>query len=109
MRILIKYAVTSALIVAISEAAKRSSWLAAILASLPLTSILALCWLYWDTGSTEKVAELSTGILWAVFPSLLFFVALPFLLKSGMHFGWAMLLACATMSGAYGVFTWVTR
>ena len=40
----------------------------AILASLPLTSLLAFVWLYVDTGDTQKVASLATGIFWLVLP-----------------------------------------
>ena len=61
---------TAVLVVAISEVAKRSSLLGAVLASIPLTSVLAMIWLYADTGDAEKVADLATGIFWLVLPSL---------------------------------------
>ena len=67
---LAKVAITALLVVAISEIAKRSSLMGALLASLPLTSILAFIWLYLETGSGEKVAALSASILWLVLPSL---------------------------------------
>ena len=66
----VKIVLTSMLVVAISETAKRSSLAGAILASLPLTSLLAFVWLYVDTGDTQKVASLATGIFWLVLPSL---------------------------------------
>ena len=71
---LIKIIVTAVLVVLISEAAKRWTLLGAIIASLPLTSILAMVWLYLDTKNVEKVATLSWGIFWVVIPSLAFFV-----------------------------------
>ena len=46
---LVKIAVTTGLIVIISEVAKRSSLVGAILASIPLVSVLAMIWLYIDT------------------------------------------------------------
>ena len=49
-QLLIKFSLSALMIVLISEAAKRSIWLGAILASLPITSLLAFCWLYQDTG-----------------------------------------------------------
>ena len=61
LAIAIKIAVTAILVVAISEVAKRSSLLGAVLASIPLTSVLAMIWLYVDTGDPEKAAELATG------------------------------------------------
>jgi len=66
----IKILLTAGIVVAVSEASKRSSILGGLLASLPLISFLGMIWLYIDTGSTEKVAELSSSIFWLVLPSL---------------------------------------
>ena len=83
---LVKLAVTTVLIVAISEVAKRSSFIGAILASIPLVSVLAMIWLYIDTKDVGKVSSLATSVFWLVLPSLALFVALPLLLKQGMNF-----------------------
>lgn len=81
-----KIAVTTILIVLISEIAKRSSFAGAILASIPLISVLAMIWLYIDTKDVFKVIVLSSSIFWLVLPSLMLFIALPFLLKNGVGF-----------------------
>lgn len=86
LQTILKIALTSVLVVAIAEAAKRSVLLASILASLPLTSVLAFVWLYADTGDSEKVAALATGVFWLVLPSLILFVALPVLLRASVPF-----------------------
>jgi hypothetical protein len=65
---IIKIIITSLFIVSISELSKRSSLLGALLASLPLTSVLAMLWLYIDTKDTEKVADLAASIFWLVIP-----------------------------------------
>ncbi|MBN2870061.1 MAG: DUF3147 family protein, partial [Campylobacterales bacterium] len=65
---LAKIAITTVLIVLISEIAKRSSFWAAVLASLPLVSVLAMIWLYVDTKDVAKVSALSTGVFWLVLP-----------------------------------------
>jgi len=83
---LVKIALTTVLIVAISEIAKRSSFIGAILASIPLVSVLAMLWLYIDTKSVDKVSALSSSVFWLVLPSLVLFVALPVLLKQGLNF-----------------------
>jgi hypothetical protein len=83
---MVKIAVTTVLIVAISEIARRSSFVGAILASIPLVSVLAMLWLYIDTKSVDKVSALSTSVFWLVLPSLVLFVALPVLLKYGLNF-----------------------
>lgn len=83
---ILKIAITTLLIVLISEIAKRSSFMGAILASAPLVSVLAMLWLYIDTNDVAKVSSLSSSIFWLVLPSLLLFVTLPLLLKQGVSF-----------------------
>ncbi len=97
----IKIAITAVLVVAISEVAKRSSLLGAVLASIPLTSVLAMIWLYADTGDAGKVADLATGIFWLVLPSLVLFIALPLLLRAGWPFAASLALSCALTVAAY--------
>lgn len=83
---ILKTLLSAVLIVTVSEIAKRSSIWAGLVASLPLTSLLAIIWLYLDTKDVTKIAQLSKDIFWLVLPSLVFFVALAFLLQKGMHF-----------------------
>jgi hypothetical protein len=73
----------------------------AILAALPLVSFLGMIWLYVDTGSTEKVAELSKSIFWLVLPSLPFFLLLPFLLKRQIGFYPSLTVATVVMIVLY--------
>jgi len=87
---LVKIAVTTILIVVISEIAKRSSFIGAVLASIPLVSVLAMTWLYIDTNDSGKVSELATSVFWLVIPSLALFVTLPILLKYGLNFYFSM-------------------
>lgn len=96
-----KVVVTALVVVAISEMAKRWTLMGAVMASLPLTSILALIWLYVDTGSTTKVSDLSWGIFWVVIPSLLFFVSFPMLIKWGTNFWLSLGGASAVTALAY--------
>lgn len=99
---IIKFALSAAVLVAVSEIAKRSSLLGGLLASLPLTSLLAFVWLWQDTRDTQKVAALSNSILWLVIPSLVLFIALPVLLKRGVNFYPALGTAVAAMLVSYG-------
>jgi len=98
---LIKLAVTTILIVVISEIAKRSSFLGALLASIPLVSVLAMIWLYVDTGDTAKVSALATSVFWLVIPSLALFIALPILLKFGINFYLSMGISIAITGMCY--------
>jgi len=108
-RIIFKILLTAVIVTAVSELAKRLTWMGAILAALPLTSILALIWLYSDTQDVKRVSDLSTGIFWAVLPSLLFFLVLPLLLKNGFKFVTAMGMSCVLMVMSYTVYIWMIK
>ena len=82
----LKISITTILIVIISEISKRSTLAGAILASIPLISVLAMLWLYIETKDAAKISSLATNIFWLVLPSLALFVSLPLLLKKGVHF-----------------------
>lgn len=105
----IKALLTGILAVGISEIAKRSSLLAAILASLPLTSILSMIWLYSETQDLGSIEKLSIGIFWMVLPTLLFFLILPALLRAGIRFYPALLISCLAMASTYAVYSKALR
>lgn len=107
MAFVLKTLLSAAIIAAATELGKRSTTAASLLAAFPLTTILVVSWLYWDTGDTEKVAKLSTGIFWAILPSLVFMLTLPWLLRRGWGFGLAMAGAAALMGTGYTVYVWV--
>jgi hypothetical protein len=97
----LKIGLSALILVVIAEVAKRSTFWAAALASLPLVSLLAFVWLYLDTGDVQRVAALSSGIFWLVLPSLLLFVLLPLLLRSGYGFWFSLTASCAATALAY--------
>lgn len=72
MYYVLKVMLTVVLVVFVSEISKRSSLLGRVFASLPLVSFLRMIWLYIDTGSAEKVSELSKSVFWLVLLSLSF-------------------------------------
>jgi hypothetical protein len=82
----LKVAISALIIVAIAEIAKRSSGFAALLASLPLTSLLAFVWMHVEGADSANIADLSSQIFWLVLPSLVLFILLPLLLKQGFGF-----------------------
>lgn len=96
-----KITITAALIVLISEVAKRSSFIGAILASIPLISVLAMIWLYIDTKDVTKISNLSLSVFWLVIPSLALFLALPLLLKQGLNFYLSISISIALTVGCY--------
>ena len=102
--IALKFIITAGVVVGVSVIAKRSSYFAAMLAALPLTSILAMVWIYVDTKDSEKIVDLSYGIFWLVLPTLLFFILLPALLKNHMGFWPSMIISIAVMVVFYLLF-----
>jgi hypothetical protein len=89
----IKAAVSGAIVAAVSEIARRYPGWGGLVASLPLTSLLAMVWLWRDSGDSGRVAELSVSTIWFFVPSVPFFIALPLLIRSGVGF-WASMALC---------------
>lgn len=86
MPIWIKYLVTAAVIVGVTELGKRADKLGAILAALPLVTTLAMAWWAIElSGSerTERIANHAFYTFWYVVPTLPMFLGMPWMLKKG--------------------------
>lgn len=101
MWIIFKFAITAAIVVLVSETAKRSTVLGGLLASLPLISVLSMIWLYVETSDTERIAQFSREVFWLVLPSLALFVVLPPLLRAGFNFYLSLGASCLVTGIAY--------
>ena len=106
---ILKFAISAAILVAVAEISKRSSLMGGLLASLPLTSLLAFMWLWRDTHDSAKISALSTSIFWLVLPSLVLFVVLPVLLKRGITFWPSRGISVTAMLACYGVMVWALQ
>ena len=100
----IKTVITALIIVTVSEVAKRSTFLGAIIISIPLTSLLAFIWLYFDTRDYQKIIDLSYGTIILTIPSFTFFIILPVLLKMKQNFAVSILLSIIGTSFIYFIF-----
>ena len=98
-----KVFVSALLIAGASELARRSTLAGAILISLPLTSLIAMLWLWRDTHDGARIAAFSIDMLWLVPPSLLLFVVLPLMLRSGFGFWLSLGCGLAATMAAYAV------
>lgn len=106
--IVTKYLITAGIVVAVSEFAKRSDKLGAFIASLPLVTVLALLWLYFERQPQEKLASHATYTFWYVIPTLPMFLAFPALLPR-VGFWWA-LAACVLLTiTCFGAFALLLR
>ena len=84
--IISKYLITAFIIVLVSEIAKRSDKVGALISSLPLVTILVLIWLYLENQSIEKIANHAFYTFWYVIPTLPMFLITPYLLNKGYNF-----------------------
>jgi hypothetical protein len=109
LALVVKFVLTAVIIVAVSELGKRSTLAGALLASLPLTSLLALIWLHHDTGDAAQAAALARGIFWLVLPSLAFFIVFPAAVRAGWAFWTSMGAGIAATLIAYGAMLGVDR
>lgn len=106
--IITKYFLTAAVVVLVSELAKRSDKLGGFVAALPLVTFLALIWLYVENQPQEKISNHAWYTFWYVVPTLPMFLAFPSLLpRIGF---WPSLLACAIITAVcFGLFAFLVR
>lgn len=95
------------LIAAISEIARRSPGVAALVASLPLISILGMIWLWRDTGDTARIANHAEATFWYVLPSLPMFLLVPWLIRSDIGFWPSLAIGCLVTIGLYMILVWL--
>jgi hypothetical protein len=86
--LILKALLSGVIIMAVSEIAKRSPAFGALVASLPLVSVLAIIWLWRDTGDTARIANHAEATFWYVLPSLPMFLAFPYMLRQEWGSGW---------------------
>ena len=104
---LLKAAITVVLVLAAAALSRRPGLAGALVASLPLTSLLVLGWLYFDTRDPRQVADLAMNILWFVLGSLPFFVVLALSLRGGVHVVLSFLLASVAGFAGVSIVQWL--
>lgn len=102
----IKAGLSGIIIALASEFARRQPALGALILSLPLTSLLAILWLWNDTGDNTRIAALAQSTFWYVLPTLPLFLLLPLLLRAGINFWPSLAAACALTIVLYLITVW---
>ena len=92
--LLIKAALSGVIVALVSEIARRNPGFGALVASLPLISILGMIWLWRDTSDAPRIAAHAEATFWYVLPSLPMFLLIPLLLRKGVSFWPALLSGC---------------
>ncbi len=101
----LKALVSGILIAAASEVAKRFPGFGALIASLPLVSVLGMIWLWRDKPDAENMAAHAGATFWYVIPSLPMFLLIPVLLRAGLSFWLALTLGCILTILLYSAMT----
>lgn len=100
--IIIKVLVSAVFIVIITEVAKRSILLGGMLAAMPLTTVLAMFWLYYENKDLNMLSEFLVSVLWGVMVSFLFFVPAIYMFKKGFNFYLTVFVSVMVLGvGAY--------
>lgn len=101
--VIVKYALTSAIIVAVSECAKRSDRLGGLLAALPTVTVLTLVWLQLEGQPKTLIANHAWYTLWYVIPTLPMFLTFPYCFDRFGFWG-AMGISCVSTMLIFALF-----
>ena len=112
MPIILKYLITAGLVVLISEVARRSDRLGALIAALPMVTVLAMTWMFFELKGeqqTEKIANHAWYTFWYVIPTMPMFLLMPWMLRKGIHYGWTLLASCVRTAVLFVLTAWIMK
>jgi len=107
--IISKYLITAFIIVVVSEIAKRSDKMGALISSFPLVTILVMIWLYIENQSTEKIANHAFYTFWYVIPTLPMFLIIPYLLSKGYTFSVSLIISIVITFFCFILTTYIAK
>ena len=112
MPVFLKYLITAAIVVAVSEIAKRSDKIGALIAALPMVTVLAMTWMFFELKGqeqTEKIANHAYYTFWFVIPTMPMFLVMPWMLRKGIHYGWTLLAGCLLTVVLFLITAWIMK
>lgn len=104
-----KYALTALVIVIVSEIAKRSDRLGALIASLPLVTVMVMIWLHAEKQPAAKIANHAYYTFWYVIPTLPMFLLMPWMMRKGFGFWPALGAGCLLTLASFALAALVLR
>ena len=105
--LIIKAAISGVIVAIVSEVAKRYPGFGALIASLPLVSVLGMMWLWRDKPDVPNMAAHVEATFWFVLPSLPMFLVMPWLLRHGIAFWPTVVAGCALTILLYLAMIWL--
>lgn len=103
--LIVKALISGIIIAIVSEVAKRAPGIGALIASLPLISVMGMIWLWRDKPDVAHMANHATATFWYVMPSMPMFLLIPMLLNRGWAFWPALIAGCVMTMVLYLVMT----
>jgi hypothetical protein len=97
----IRALLSGVMIAAVSTVARRYPAGGALIASLPLISVLGMIWLWHDRPDAANMAAHAEATFWYVLPSLPMFLLIPAMLRRGVDFWPALTAGCVLTIVAY--------
>ena len=107
MFLALKALISGVLIAIASTLAKRYPGFGALIASLPLVSVMGMMWLWWEKPDAENMAAHASATFWYVLPSLPMFLVIPALLRHGTPFWLSLAIGCVLTIVLYAAMTWI--
>ena len=104
--LVIKAAISGVIVAIVSEVAKRYPGFGALIASLPLVSVLGMMWLWRDKPDVPNMAAHVEATFWFVLPSLPMFLVMPWMLRNGVGFWASLAIGCVMTIALYVLMTW---
>ena len=103
---IVKVTVSAFIIAGVSELAKRMPSFGGLIAAMPLTTLLALIWLYAETGDYQLAHTFTRSVLFAIVPTIFFFITALYLFKRGTGFVTILIVSFIVFLGAAAVHQW---
>jgi hypothetical protein len=107
MFLAIKALISGVLIAIASTLAKRYPGFGALIASLPLVSVMGMMWLWWEKPDAANMAAHASATFWYVLPSLPMFLLIPALLRHDVPFWVSLAIGCALTIVLYAAMTMI--
>jgi uncharacterized membrane protein (GlpM family) len=110
MDYIVKLAITISIIIICTQIGKNSPTLAGLIATMPLTGLIVLIWIYTDNPQrNDLIIDYTRGVVWGIVPTILFFLTALICLKKDLSFSMALCISSSVwLIGAF-IHQWFIR
>ncbi|AQS88813.1 hypothetical protein AA101099_2237 [Neoasaia chiangmaiensis NBRC 101099] len=105
MPFFLKATIAGLLVALVSSVARRYPGFGALIASLPLISVLGMIFLWFARPDATNMATHMQATFWYVLPSLPMFLVMPVMLHHGIGFWWTLISGCGLTIALYALMT----